>query len=253
MGARRGIPIVYVHYPVPPDDIDAWTLLWGSDLSGFNVTSPLKERAAESCTRLAPSAARIGAVNTVLRDGHDWVGHSTDGYGFARALLGAEEPIRGRTAAVLGTGGAGRAVACALAGEGAEVTVVTRSPARPVLGCEELPRVGWDALDDLGPFDIVVNATPIGRGVSDAAAPPLPYDRWCRRGLAVDLNYMPPVTAFLRAAHATGARTLNGFGMLIHQACLSAGLLLEGDPAAAESYEEDFWAVAREIAPQVSL
>jgi len=241
MGARRGIPIVYVQYPVPPDDIDAWSLLWGSELAGFNVTSPFKERAVERCTRLAPLAARIGAVNTVIRDSEGWTGHSTDGYGFTRALLAADEPIRGRTAAVLGTGGAGRAVARALTDAGAAATLVTRAPERGPAGCEGLERIGWDRLDETGPFDIVVNATPMGH------APVLPYDRWCRGAVAIDLNYSPPVTAFLSRARAAGARTLNGLGMLVHQACLAAALLVEGDVAAAESYEEDFWAVAREV------
>lgn len=254
MGARRGIRIVYIAYPVAPDDIDAWTALWSSDLAGFNVTSPFKERAAAACARLSPLSTRLGEVNTVLWDDDGWVGYSTDGYGFVRALLGSGEPIRGRTMAVLGTGGAGRAVARALADEGGAVTLVTRAPDKQPLGCESFPRLGWDDLAEAGPFDVVVNATPMGRAADTAgAAPPVPYDRWCPGALAVDLNYAPPVTPFLRAARAAGARTLNGIGMLIHQACLGAALLLDGDPAAAESYEEDFWAVAREIAPSVGL
>ena len=247
MGARRGIPIVYVQYPVPPDDVDAWSLLWQSELAGFNVTTPFKERAAARCAQLAPLAARIGAVNTVIRDGEEWTGHSTDGYGFTRALLAADEPIRGRTAAVLGTGGAGRAVARALADAGAAVTLVTRAPERVPRGCEDLDRTGWQDLDALGAFGIVVDATPLGH------VPSIPYDRWCRGAVAIDLGYTPPVTAFLREARAAGARTLNGLGMLVHQACLAAALMLEGDAAAAESYEEDFWAVAREVGVPVDL
>jgi shikimate dehydrogenase len=253
MGARRGIPIVYVQYPVPPDDVDAWSLLWRSELAGFNVTAPFKERASARCARLAPIAARIGAVNTVIRDGEEWTGHSTDGYGFTRALLAADEPIRGRTAAVLGTGGAGRAVARALTDAGAAVTLVTRGLDRIPPGCEGLELIGWERLADAGPFDIVVNATPIGRGVATAAAPDIPYDHWCRGAVAIDLNYTPPVTAFLREARAAGARTLNGLGMLVHQACMAAALVIEGDAAAAESYEEDFWAVAREVGVPVDL
>jgi shikimate 5-dehydrogenase len=55
------------------------------------------------------------------------------------------------------------------------------------------------------------------------------------------------VTAFLTAARDAGARILNGFGMLVHQACMGAALLVDGDAAAAEPYEEDFWAAAREM------
>lgn len=248
MAARRGLTLEYGRYPVEPGDEDAWPALWVSDLDAFNVTAPHKERAAGRCDRLDSRGERIAAVNTVLRDGDEWRGHSTDGYGFVRNLLALGEPLRGRRAAILGTGGAGRAVAVAAAEAGADVTLVSRTPSRTPVGCEGLPRIDWEDLVESDPFDIVVNATPLGRG-DGSPAPPVPFARCCPDGLAVDLNYEPPVTAFLRAAHAAGARTLNGLGMLIHQACLGAALAIDGDPAAAESYEEDFWAVAREVVP----
>ncbi len=250
MGTRRGIPITYEARPVAPDDIEGWTALWAADLAGFHVTSPFKDRAAAACASLAPSAERIGAANTVLAVLTGWKGHATDGYGFARALLAEEEPIRGRSAAVLGTGGAGRAVARALSDQGAAVTLVTRSPERVPVGCEDLPRIGWENLEKQGPFDIMVNATTTG---TEPPAPALPYDRWCPGALAVDLHYAPPVTAFLEAARAAGARILNGFGMLVYQACMGAALLIDKDPAAAESYEEDFWFAARQVAPSAGL
>jgi shikimate dehydrogenase len=190
-------------------------------------------------------------VNTVIRDAGGWTGHSTDGYGFVRAMLAAGEPLRGRAVAVLGTGGAGRSVARAATDAGAAVTMVSRSPDRVPPGCDAFPRIGWEGLPEQGPFDVVVNATPVGRGRT-AGELPVPWVRACAGALAFDLNYAPPITTFLRAARATGARTLNGLSTLVYQACLGAALLLDRDPAAAESYEEDFRAVAREVAPQVS-
>lgn len=247
MAARRGLALEYGRYPVAPDDEDAWAGAWASDLDAFNVTAPHKERAADRCATLDPSARRIGSVNTAIRRGTEWEGHTTDGYGFVRSLLAADEPLRGRSVAVLGTGGAGRAVARAAADVGARVTLVSRTPSKPVEGCDDLPVIDWEALVAADPFDVVVNATPLGRDESDPR-PPVPFARCCPEGLAVDLNYAPPATAFLRAARECGARTLNGLGMLVHQACLAAALVIEGDPAAAESYEEDFAAAAREVA-----
>lgn len=252
VGRRRGLAIEYGRYPVEPGDEDAWEALWASDLHAFNVTAPYKERAASLCDALSPLAKEIGAVNTVIRGADGWVGHTTDGYGFVRGVLAAKEPLRGRTAVVLGTGGAGRSVARAAVEAGADVTMVSRFPSRVPPGCEELPRVDWESLATRGSFDIVVNATPIGRGGQTPGPPPAPYARFGPAALAVDLNYTPPVTSFLRAARASGARTLNGLPTLIYQACLGAALLVDGDPAAAESYEEDFRAAAREVAPQVS-
>ena len=250
VGRRRGLTLEYARYPVEPGDEDAWEALWVSDLAGFNVTAPHKERAAERCDALSPAAERIGSVNTVIRTGGRWTGHTTDGYGFVRGVLAASEPLKGRTAAVLGTGGAGRSIARAAADAGAEVTLVSRFPTRVPRGCEDLARIDWEGLADRA-FDVLVNATPIGRGAT-AGPPPVPYARCCPGALAVDLNYTPPVTSFLRAARAHGARTLNGLATLIYQACLGAALLIDDDPAAAESYEDDFRAVAREVVPAVT-
>jgi shikimate dehydrogenase len=251
VGRRRGLTIEYGRYPVEPGDEDAWDALWASDLHAFNVTAPHKERAAARCDTLSPAAERIGAVNTVIRSEGRWIGHTTDGYGFVRGVLAAGEPLEGRAVAILGTGGAGRSVARAASDAGGAVTLVSRFPDRVPRGCEDLPRVDWEALETSLSFDVVVNATPIGRG-EQGGAPPVPYERCCSGRLAVDLNYTPPLTSFLRAARAGGARTLNGLATLIYQACLGAALLVEGDPAAAESYEDDFRAVAREVVPQVS-
>lgn len=247
MGRRRGLAIQYGTVPVRPGDDEAWTALWSSDLDAFNVTAPWKERATRRC-RPAPAASAIGAVNTVLRSSGEWEGHSTDGYGFTRSLLAMGEALQGRTVAVLGTGGAGRAVARASAEAGARVTLVSRRPVRMPRGCERCSVVGYAALQDagLGPFDIVVNATPLGRQAG-APLPAVPKAVWDRARLVVDLNYAPLVTNVLRAGREAGARTLNGLGMLIHQACMGAALILDGDPAAAESYEEDFWAAARDV------
>ena len=248
VAARRGWTLEYGRYPVGPGDEEAWAAVWASELDGFNVTAPHKERAARRCDSLDPLANRIRSVNTAIRGGDAWRGFTTDGYGFVRSLLAEGERVRGRSVAVLGTGGAGRAVAVASADAGADVTLVSRTPSRTPPGCEDLPRIDWEDLVDAEPFEVLVNATPIGRG-RDAPAPPVPFERCCPDGLAVDLNYEPPLTPFLEAARERGARTLNGYGMLVYQACLGAALVIDGDPSAAESYEEDFWAVAREVAP----
>lgn len=244
MAGERGIELEYARCPVGPEDDEAWDAVWSSELDGFNVTAPWKERAVARCESLSPAAERIGAVNTVLRRNAAWEGHTTDGYGFARSVLAAGHRLRDRRVAVLGTGGAGRAVARAAADAGAETTFVTRHPDRIPTGCGDLDRIDWDALADVDPFEILVNATPLGSEV----APPVPARHAGEGTLVIDLHYVPPVTALLRTARAAGAQTLNGFGMLIHQACLGAAIVLDGDPAGAEEYEAAFWTAARALA-----
>ena len=250
MGRRRGISIEYGRVAVRPGDDEAWTALWASDLDGFNVTTPWTERAVRRCRKVDPVAEAIESVNTVFRSDDHWEGRSTDGYGFVRSLLAIGEPLRGRGIAVLGTGGAGRAVARAASEAGARVTLVSRTTGGAPAGCEGCRVVGYPDLAEDAAFEILVNATPLGREAG-APLPDVPSGAWARARLAVDLNYAPLVTAFLRAARRASARTLNGLGLLIHQACLSAAWLIDGDPAAAESYEEDFWGAAREVVPEL--
>jgi shikimate dehydrogenase len=131
----------------------------------------------------------------------------------------------GLLCAVVGAGGAGRAVALALGQAGAaDVAVVNRSPepaARAAILAGERGRVG--APGDVAGADLVVNATPLGMGVvtgTDGTPEPLPVDpAGLHRGqVVVDLIYHPATTPLLAAARDQGAVAVNGLGMLIHQA-----------------------------------
>ena len=238
MGERRGLKIEYERWPVEPGNQEAWEAIWDSDLDAFNVTAPYKEAAAGRCDRLSSAAERISSVHTVVRKGGGWRGETTDGHGFLRSLEEADVPVAGKRIALLGTGGAGRAVARAASDSGAYVTFVSRAPERAVAGCEDCGCVGWDALDLLELPAIVVNATPLGRQTGDE--PPIPYRSWFPSAVAVDLNYDPPVTRFLELATNEGARGINGVGMLVHQAALAAALVIDADPRAAAGYANDF-------------
>jgi shikimate dehydrogenase len=174
-------------------------------------------------------------VNCVRWDGDRLVGENTDGDGFIRSL--AEEARfdpNGRRCVVLGAGGAARAVVLALHGAGAaDIGVLNRTPQRAIeaaaLADDRGRVVGTEALGDA---DLIVNATPLGMDVPGASQDALPIDpRSIRSGQVVaDLVYHPLRTPLLRAADARGATTMNGVGMLLHQ----AGLAFEhwtGQPA----------------------
>lgn len=246
VGSRRGLHVDYTSIEIEPGDEEGWLGVWQSDLRAFNVTAPYKEHAVEMCLDLDRSAADIGAVNTVVRGVRGWTGYSTDGYGLVRALDCSGERFPGREVMVLGAGGAGRAVAAALQVAGARVTIVTRTPAEVARGCEGCPQISWRRFAEAGPFDIVVNATPLGRE-SNLSPPDLTAGTFARDALFVDLNYVPSFTAFMESARDAGARVVNGLGMLVHQASLGAALVFYDDQGAAESLEEDFWAVARSL------
>jgi shikimate dehydrogenase len=205
-------------------------------IDGLSITMPLKELAAEAVDRLSPTAATLAAVNTVVREGNELVGHNTDGEGFLDSLrLDHGWDPAGRSCLVFGAGGAARAVVLALAEAGAgEVVIVNRTAARAERavslagGCG---RIG--SMADVADADLVVNATPIGMAGGGAEGATLIEAIGLLRGagqVVVDLVYHPALTPLLAAAAARGARPVGGLGMLVHQAA-HAFTLWTGQPA----------------------
>jgi len=195
-------------------------------LEGVSVTMPHKAAVISALDELADDADALGAVNCVARRGTTLIGHNTDGPGFVDSLrLDEGMDPAGRSFAVLGAGGAARAVVRALGRAGAsEVVVVNRSagPAEQAAAfAGAVGRVG--VAEDAGEADVVVNATPLGMGivVSRTGDPePMPIDPALLQAgqIVVDLVYHPALTPLAEAARARGIRTVNGLGMLIHQA-----------------------------------
>ncbi|MGD9703623.1 MAG: shikimate dehydrogenase [Acidimicrobiia bacterium] len=188
-------------------------------IGGLSVTMPHKEAVHDAVDVLDAAAAALRTVNTVvpLPDGR-LAGHTTDGAGFVDSLrLDAGVDPAGMRVAVLGAGGAARAVVDALARAGAaEVVVVNRSADRGVAAAALAGAAGRaGTLADVATADLVVNATSIGMGTEE-----LPLDPALLHGgqVVADLVYHPLDTALLRAARAAGARPVDGLGMLVHQA-----------------------------------
>ncbi len=226
-----GAPWIYVAFEVAPGEAhrarDAMRVL---GIGGLSVTMPHKEQVAGCVDELAPAAAALRSVNTVVRraDG-SLEGHSTDGAGFVASLRDAGVEPAGRRVVVIGAGAAGRAVVDALARAGAgAIDVVNRDPARAALAAQLAGPVGHVATEAaIGHADIVVNATSVGMGTED-----LPFDATLLGAgqVVADLVYHPLETALLRAARQVGATTVDGLGMLVHQAALQQGLWLGAAP-----------------------
>jgi shikimate dehydrogenase len=215
-------------------------------IMGLSVTMPHKAAVASSLDALTPVATLLGAVNCVLRRGDHLVGDSTDGEGLLLALKRAVdfEP-GGARCAVIGAGGAARAVVLALADAGAtDVVVVNRTPAHAESAAALAGRAGRvGSSHEVADADLVVQATPLGMTGSAA----LPIDPGCLRPgqLVVDLVYAPPLTPFLEAARARRCRIVGGIGMLVHQAALA----IERWTGLAAPVEA-MWAVAEPYAPK---
>jgi shikimate dehydrogenase len=224
-----GLDWVSVGFPVSPGC--AAVALVGAralGVQGLSVTMPHKEEAAAVAEDLTAQAARLGAVNCVVAVDGGWRGENTDGAGFLAALArGDRFTPSGARCLVVGAGGAARAVIAALGDAGAaEVVVVNRTAERAgtaALLAGAVGRVGA-AVDATG-CDLVVNATPTGMGDVAGRSAGWPVDPELLRSgqLVVDLVYHPLVTPWLAAAAEQGAITVNGLGMLVHQAALQIG------------------------------
>lgn len=225
--AHRGVDAVYTAFEVEPGAaaaaLDAMETL---GLLGLSVTMPHKDdmwAALRERGLVDEYASALRTVNTVGRNTDGvLVGYSTDGPGFVASLRSDAgwDPLQ-RRCAVLGAGGAARAIAMALAQAGAaEVSVIAR---RHEAARQAVDMVGAAARvgshGDLGDMDLIVNATPVGMG--DRAGE-LPLDPAVLHPgqLVADTVYHPLETALLQMARAAGARVLDGLGMLVHQAAL---------------------------------
>jgi shikimate dehydrogenase len=190
---------------------------------------PHKEAVAIACDELSMDAGSLRAVNCVVNDEGRLVGHNTDGPGFIAALRAdLDFDPDGRRCAVLGAGGAARAIALALGRAGAaEVAIVNRTLDRAVEAADLAGGAGHavDLLDEsavaeaVSRAELIVNATSVGMG----AAGGLPIDERLLRPehTVVDIVYRPLRTPLLEAARSCGARGANGVSMLVHQAALA--------------------------------
>ena len=219
-----GIAGSYERIDIDPADIRSFiSNLRRSGYAGGNVTMPHKEAAFETVERRDAEAEAVGAVNTLWIEDGRVCGGNTDAIGFAANLDQFAASWRGRdTALVLGAGGAARAVVHAVLGAGfREVHVINRTVAR----AEELEDVfggkvrahGIEMLDVLLPrADLVVNTTSLGMDGDKSL--PADVEKLPDRALVTDIVYVPLRTPLLEAAAARGLQTVDGLGMLLHQA-----------------------------------
>ena len=194
-----------------------------SGLVGGNVTLPHKELAATSADHREPIVERVGAANTLWLEDDRLMATNTDVPGFL-ANLDDRAPgwdARTGTAIVLGAGGAARAVVDALVGRGFDVALCNRSLDRAEALAARYPKAvkPWlisEANRFAAAAPIVVNTTSLGmKGVGSID---FAFDRLGAESVVADIVYVPLETAFLAEGRRRGLRTVDGLGMLLHQA-----------------------------------
>ena len=214
-----GIDARYVTFE--PDPADLETAIQGAEalgIRGLNVTIPFKQDVLEY---VEPDelASRIGAVNTIDFGGEGAPrGHNTDASGALRALERGNVDLDGATAVLVGAGGAGRAIAFALADAGATVEIANRTESTAHDLAAAVPNASGHGLESLTELladaDVLVNATSVGM---DEDVSPVPATALSADLVVLDAVYSPLETRLLREAADAGATTVDGAWMLLYQ------------------------------------
>ena len=230
---RLGLDAVYVAFDVDPRKApDVASAIRVLDLVGVNLTVPFKELIIPDLDHVTVAAREAGAVNVVTNVDGVLVGYNTDGEGLLLALREEHDYVpSGGAVAILGAGGAARAVAASLASAGAErVLLFNRTLSRAEAACAHLTEavggcrfephpLAADRFDALASdVELVVNC--LGGGAEELVEG-LPIDGLPQHAIWTDINYWMESPPRLEECAARGLRTSDGLGMLIHQGALS--------------------------------
>ena len=228
---HAGVDASYEAWETHPDDLaEGVHRLRDDRYLGANVTVPHKQAVMEYLDEIDDLASRIGAVNTIVNSGGRLLGTNTDAEGFITSLReqGRIEPA-GLSVVLIGSGGAARAAAHALAVTGiGSLTIANRTLERAKALVAEIRAQGTDAhaigLQDAevgstcARADLIVNSTSVGmlHGPAEDASP-VPQGAIGSRSVVYDMVYNPPDTPLLKYAEEAGARAVGGLPMLVYQ------------------------------------
>ena len=186
------------------------------NFKGISVTLPHKVAVMDYLDEIDETAARIGAVNTIVNSQSRLIGYNTDCPGALEALR-TRTSIRDKSVAVIGAGGAARAIGFGLAAAGGRVTILNRTRVSGErlagdLQAQFLPLNEW-APDR---YEILINTTPVGMH-PDTDVTPIPIEALSKEMVVMDIVYNPLNTRLLKDAVAVGCRTINGADMFVFQ------------------------------------
>jgi shikimate dehydrogenase len=216
----------YGRFPVEPKNLEAAIRgLSALGLAGCNITIPHKVEAMQYMDWVDPNAQKIGAINTVVVQANGTRhGYNNDGFGYLQSLKEAHAQWRADTGpvVVLGAGGAARAILVALLQEGAtEIRLLNRTLDKAQALAQEfgpsIQALPWSQRHEaLAQAALLINTT--NQGMHGTPALDLALDELPTTALVSDIIYTPLVTPLLQQARQRGNTTVNGLGMLIHQA-----------------------------------
>ena len=210
----------------------------GNNIIGLNLTVPHKESVITLIDEVDASAKKIGAINTIYFDDKNrTIGSNTDGHGFLKHLKNSSEAWRAdnRSTAIIGAGGAARAAIVSLLDAGVpEIRLINRTQERAVNLAATIDDIrikvtSWDHREEaLVGIKLLVNVTTLGM----VGQPPLELslDKLPKDATVYDIVYNPIETELIKQARARGNKTVDGLGMLLHQAAAAFKIWFGVDP-----------------------
>ena len=181
-------------------------------LTGLNVTIPHKLNVIPFLNEIDSAAERIGAVNVIkVSENKNLKGYNSDYFGFRKSLEEFLGNSKGIKALVLGNGGAAKAICVALEDMGIEYKLVSRRASENTINYRK-------ANELLTEYKLIINCTPLGTYPNIASFPDLDYENIGQGYFCFDLVYNPSETKFLQKSKDNGAKTINGYDMLVYQA-----------------------------------
>jgi shikimate dehydrogenase len=210
---NESLPFTYENFDMETISEFPSVLKNNPDLVGLNVTIPYKEQIIPYLDSIDSLAKKIGAVNTItISESGKSKGFNTDAYGFKKSIEPYLKPHH-KSALILGTGGASKAVAYTLKELNFDFNYVSRTP-------NKLAKYTYSDLTDstIKMHPVIINCTPLGTHPNINDYPKIPYDGISKEHLLFDLIYNPLQTKFLSFGISKGATTCNGLKMLELQA-----------------------------------
>lgn len=218
-----------VYIPIPSNDIHQ-TIKFANEIGmrGLSVTVPHKETVVSDLFEVDEHVKEIGACNTIVQKNGEWNGFNTDFSGFAKALLEFTglKNLRRKKVAIIGAGGASRAVACAVKILGGKACVFNRTLSRAEQVADTF---GFDSAsltaDSIGKLkkysDFIIQTTTVGMNsteMSNVQNDPIYFYKFSGKEILFDVIYTPEVTPIMQRAMMAGCRVCNGSEMLKYQA-----------------------------------
>jgi shikimate dehydrogenase len=221
-----GINASYENFEIPIDNFDRGIIMLLQKVDGLNITIPFKERIIKYLNRSDQLVGKIGAANTVHLTEMGIIGYNTDYQGFIDSLKAIED-ISSKKVALIGAGGAAKAILVALEDLGLEkIYIYARNKSKVE---DNLPRLNRNVLEikmldeatDLSEIDLLINSTPVGQGRLSEQSPIdlQTLETLPKTATVYDLIYSD--TKLINEAKSIGLKTINGKEMLIRQAMYS--------------------------------